>query len=153
MTIEFRAAKAEDVDSMLQCREMDPASPVGYPRAAYFAGEHHPQHALAPRIGYVALTEEGMAGYIAGHLTTRHRCDGEIQYLFVASAYRRAGIAKALVGLLGRWFVEQGAFKICVNVDLESPPAKPFYCALGAAPLASDKPYWYVWPDARVLNA
>jgi hypothetical protein len=44
--------------------------------AAPFDGKHHPQEALYPRIGHVALVGEAVIGYIAGHPTTRHfpRC-------------------------------------------------------------------------------
>ena len=34
--------------------------------ARYLAGEHHPQHALPPRIIYVALQGDSLVGYIAG---------------------------------------------------------------------------------------
>ncbi|MGH9347263.1 MAG: GNAT family N-acetyltransferase [Vicinamibacterales bacterium] len=56
---------------------------------AYFNGQHHPQQALLPRTGYVALNGDQVIGYIAGHRTNRHGCAAEVQYLFVAPAYRR----------------------------------------------------------------
>ncbi len=150
--IVFRVATPTDAAAMIECREQDPASPVGHPKLAYFTGEHHPQKALGPRIGFAGFDGETIVGYIAGHLTTRFGLDGEIQYLFVAPAYRRRGIATALVRLLGDWFVAQGAAKICVNADLGSPPAEPFYQAMGGVPLAPDQRYWYVWQDAAVLR-
>jgi GNAT superfamily N-acetyltransferase len=45
------------------------------------------------------LAGDAVVGYIAGHRTTRHHCAGEVQYLFVAPAYRRRGVATALLGL------------------------------------------------------
>ena len=42
--------------------------------AAYFNGQHHPQQALLPRVGYVALAGDAVIGYIAGNRTTRHAC-------------------------------------------------------------------------------
>src|ERR1700733_14801497 len=79
---------------MEQCRGLDAARQVGYPCVAYFTGDHHPQQALLPRIGYVAIDGSEMAGYIAGHLTERLGCDGEIKYMFVAPAYRRRGLRR-----------------------------------------------------------
>src|SRR5689334_7739091 len=75
--------------------------------AAYFRGEHHPQCALMPRTGYVAVASSVIIGYIAGHLSTRHGCDGEVQYLFVAPEFRRLGVAADLLRQLAAWFQEQ----------------------------------------------
>jgi GNAT superfamily N-acetyltransferase len=142
---QFREATTVDVPAMAQCRLADPAAGAADPRmAAYFDGRHHPQHALLPRVGYVALADGAVIGYIAGHRTTRHDCDGEMQYLFVAPAYRRRGIAMALLRLLARWFREHGARRVCANVDTVSPGAQPFYVASGASPLSE---YWYAWED------
>jgi len=56
---------------------------------AYFNGQHHPQQALLPRAGYVALDGDQVIGYIAGHRTNRHGCQGEVQYLFVERRLQR----------------------------------------------------------------
>ena len=113
--------------------------------AAYFDGKHHPQNALAPRVGYVATVNHLIVGYIAGHLTTRHGCAGEVQYLFVSPKFRRRGIATKLLRLLAEWFQAEGVRKVCVALANDSPPeAKPFYDKLGATPL---KKYWYAWKD------
>ena len=134
---------------MAECRLTDPTAGPGDARMAdYFAGKHHPQQARAPRIGYVATGEDRVVGYIAGHLTRRYECDGELQYLFVAPADRRAGIAGELVSRLFQWFVTQGAYKICVNVEPENQPARAFYRRWGAEEMSR---YWYVWPDIRIL--
>ena len=86
--ISFRVATGADIAEMALCRLTDPAAGPGDPRmTAYFNGQHHPQRALAPRTGYVALIDATVVGYIAGHLTTRHECAGEVQYLFVAPAH------------------------------------------------------------------
>ena len=117
--------------------------------AAYFRGEHHPQQALLPRVGFVASEGDALIGYIAGHRTTRHGCAGEVQYLFVAPAYRRRGVATALLKLLALWFREQSARRVCVCVDADSPAAQPFYDAAGASSL---KKFWRVWEDIGVLT-
>src|SRR2546422_9589774 len=92
--VQYRQATTADVRGMAQCRLADPAAGVADPRmAAYLDGHHHPQQALPPRVAFVALVGTAVVGYIAGHLTRRYQCDGELQYLFVAPQYRRTGIA------------------------------------------------------------
>lgn len=39
-------------------------------------------------------------------------------------------------------FVEQGAARVCVNVDVESPGAHEFYTSMAATDLG---PYWMEW--------
>src|SRR5262245_55973170 len=129
---QFRIATSADVAGMGHCRLMAPAAGAAAPRlAAYLNGTLPLKQALPPRIGYVALAADSVVGYIAGHLTTRHACAGEVQYLFVAPAHRRRGVATALVRLLAGWFREQGATKVCVCVDADSPAAQPLYRSLG----------------------
>lgn len=129
---------------MLLCRQNDPGDPR---MAAYFDGRHHPQQALPQRVGYVAMEGGAVVGYIAGHLTTRNQCDGEVQYLFVASSYRRRGIATNLLHLLAEWFVKQSARKVCVAIARDSPvEARPFVESVGAVPLQRN---WHGWNDIR----
>jgi hypothetical protein len=47
----------------------------------YMRGEHDPQKALKPRMLYVALQNSAVVGLIAGHLTRRYECDGELQWI------------------------------------------------------------------------
>jgi len=144
--LQFRAATADDVPAMAACRRLDPSAEPADPRmSAYFEGRQHPQQALLPRTGFVAFDGAQMIGYIAGHLTTRHGCEGEIQSLFVAPSHRRHGAGTALVRLLADWFVSHNARKICVPIADDTPvEARPFYEHLGAAPL---RKYWYAWTD------
>ena len=144
--VTFRAATSADVPAMVQCRLADPAAGPADPRMApYLDGRHHPQQALLPRSAYVALVGDQVIGYIAGHRTTRHGCEGEVQYLYVAPAFRRRGVGTALLGRLAEWFRGHGVEKVCVGVANDSPPeAKPFVERAGAAPL---KKHWYAWED------
>ena len=145
--IQFREANAVDVPAMMLCHPADEAADTRM--AAYFAGNHHPQQALAPRVGYVATADEIVVGYIAGHRTTRHGCAGELQYFFVSPKFRRRGIATKLIRLLAQWFRAQGVDSVCVALAGDSPPqAKPFCESVGATPL---KKYWYVWPNIGTL--
>jgi GNAT superfamily N-acetyltransferase len=112
--------------------------------AAYLDGLHHPRAALAPRIAFVSVDGARVIAYIAAHATTRSGCAGEGQYLYVNPAYRRSGVARRLLDLVARWFHARDIRRVCVNADIESEGAVPFYTALGATPL---NPHWYVWDD------
>jgi GNAT superfamily N-acetyltransferase len=132
----YREVTATDVPEMARCRLLDPAAdPADERMVANFDGRHHPQQALAPRVGYVAVGPPGMVGYIAGHLSRRFNCDGELQYLFVSWTYRRQGVARDLVAHLAAWFARHRASYVCVNVNSQSPAARPFYLSLGATDL------------------
>ena len=150
-SVRFREATSADATAMAQCRLTDPTDGgAADPRiAAYLDCHHHPQQALVPRVGYLALDNDTVVGYIAGHLTTRHGCSGELQYLFVTLSYRRRGIATALLRLLAEWFLAQGAQRICVAIAGDSPvEAKPFCENFGAAPL---RKYWHAWEDIGAI--
>ena len=145
--VHFREASSSDVPAMARCRLTDPTdNGAADPRmAAYFDAQHHPEQALPPRVGYVALHDAEIIGYIAGHRTTRNGCSGELQYLFVAPAHRRQGIGTALLRLLAEWFRAQSTHRVCVSLAADSPPEyQPFGEALGASPL---KKNWYFWED------
>lgn len=152
MDIEIREATAADVSAMHACRAGDAAAgPADRRMAAYLAGEHHPQQARLPRTGYVAEANGEVVGYIAGHLTTRHGCDGEVQYLYVAPAHRRHGVAFALLQHLAKWFEAHDARKICVALAGDSPAeAQPFLASAGASPL---RKHWYGWEDIGKMTS
>jgi GNAT superfamily N-acetyltransferase len=126
------------------------AGPADERMAAYLEGRHHPQQALSPRAAWIATEGAETIGYVAGHLTHRFGCDGELQYLYVAPPYRRNGVARALVTHLAAWFAEQGARRVCVNVDTDSPGAQQFYASLGAEEV---RPHWMAWRDIGSLKA
>lgn len=147
--LQFREALVTDVTAMALCNASDSDAGRADPRmAAYFEGRHHPQQALPERVGYIALANDVVVGYIAGHRTTRHGCAGEVQYLFVSGAFRRRGIGTTLMRLLADWFQAHGAQKVCVAVADDSPPeARPFFESVGASPF---KKHWYAWQDIEV---
>lgn len=116
--------------------------------ARYLAGEHHPRQALIPRVMYVALEGDRPVGYVAGHLTRRYACDGELQWIYVAPEHRGSGVAAELLCLLAAWFAGRGASRVCVDVDPANTPARRFYRRHGAGDL---NPYWLVWEDIGVV--
>ena len=145
----IRVATSADSSAMAQCRLSDPDAGPPDPRvAAYFDGRHHPHRSLRPRVGFVALDAGTVVGYIAGHLTTRFEHQGEVQYLFVALEYRRQGLATTLLQHLAAWFRDHDAMRVCVDVNLDSPSAAPFYERLGAR---SFRPHWWGWEDINAV--
>ena len=147
--IRYREASSGDVPAMERSRAADQdAGPADDRMAAYLEGRHHPQQALGPRTAFIALMGEEVVGYIAGHATTRYGCAGEVQYLYVSPHVRRRRIAATLLRLLAEWFRERAIRRVCVNANVESAGAVPFYVACGADPLNR---FWYVWDDIGSL--
>lgn len=143
--VTYRRANIDDVPAILRSRLADPDWGPADPRtASYLQGTHHPQRALHPRALFVALQMQTVVGYIAGHQTERYACDGELQYLWVAIQHRRRGVASKLFELLVRWFKDQGASRICVDVLPDNLAARSFYSRHGAVEL---NPHWLIWND------
>ena len=114
----------------------------------YLDGELHPQHALMLRVSYSALEGDSLVGFIAGHLTSRFACDGELEWINVIRERRGTAVAWELLRLLAAWFVAQSAFRICVDVDPANTTARHFYMKHGAEDL---NPHWLVWNDIKVV--
>lgn len=114
----------------------------------YLRGEHHPQHALAPRAAWVAVAGDTVQGFVAGHLTRRFGCDGELEWIHVIPEWRGRGIADRLLDVMLDWFAEQCAARICVNVEPDNAAARGLYAKHGAEPMSQ---YWMVWKPERKL--
>ncbi len=112
----------------------------------YFRVEHSPQLGLPDRAGFVAINGETLVGFVAGHLTTRFGCDGELQWINVLAEHRGKGIADALMHTVLDWFRQQNAFRVCVNVEPDNAAARALYARHGAVPLSQ---YWMIWEDQR----
>ena len=116
---------------------------------AYLRSESFPQEALALRTAWVAEHGEQIVGFVAGHLTRRFDCDGELEWINVAREYRGARIASRLMAVMLDWFVQQNAPRVCVNVALQNATARALYAKHGAVEL---KPHWMVWGDVRQVR-
>jgi GNAT superfamily N-acetyltransferase len=114
--------------------------------AGYLACTVNPQKALQPRIIYVAHEDNVIIGFIAGHLSHRFECDGELEWIDVIQEYRNAGIASELVKILARWFIDYNCFTICVDPGNEI--ARHFYKKNGAELLNE---HWLFWKDIRMI--
>jgi ribosomal protein S18 acetylase RimI-like enzyme len=144
-TVLVRPARAEDVPAMARLRAAS-----GWDGGAgestmrrYLSGEHHPQQARASRAAFLAESADQLVGFIAGHLTTRFGCEGELQWLLVAPAHRGGPAAAALLAALAAWFEAAGAARVCVNVAPKNIQGRRFYARHGAEELSE---YWMVWP-------
>jgi len=115
----------------------------------YLTAELHPREALAARIAYVCVDGDRVAGLIAGHLSRRLGCDGELEWVSVRPEYRGQKIASRLFRVLAEWFRTQGAIRICVDVEPANRVARAFYASHGAEDL---KPHWMVWKDIRSVE-
>lgn len=148
----YRPATLLDVSAMAQLRSehWGKAPDWEHRIASYLSGELHPRHALLPRIAIVAEQNDEIIGFIAGHLTRRYKCDGELEWINVAEPQRGQGVASELLHHLAEWFVENGARRVCVDVQPRNADAREFYTRHGAERLNE---HWMLWTDiARALS-
>ena len=147
--ISFREATFNDIPFLarLRAQTWETEEFWTYRIAAYLDGSSNPQKALKPRIAFVALENEIIVGFTAGHLTKRYHCDGELEWIDVDENHRKKGIGSQLVKVLAHWFVENKAYKICV--DPGNDLARKFYRQNGAVELNA---HWMVWEDVRGLS-
>jgi GNAT superfamily N-acetyltransferase len=108
----------------------------------YFNGES-PVTAKPERIVFKALRNGKIIGFIAGHLTTRHDKDAEIQNFYVLKDEQRKSIGSLLLDNLLTWLKRQGAKSLCVGIAPENPYQK-FYIKYGGLHL---NPHWIYWDD------
>lgn len=154
MTI--RAATPGDIPAMAAIRAVEWQTPRFWEEriGGYLAGTYHPQQALAERAVFVAEAAgpEGrgaeVVGFVAGHRTRRFECDGELQWINTAKSHQGQGIAGQLLLAQAGWFVEQAAYRVCVNVAQENDAARSLYTHRGAQPFGD---FWMLWPDIRIL--
>ncbi|MFZ1112424.1 MAG: GNAT family N-acetyltransferase [Candidatus Acidiferrales bacterium] len=149
-TITCREAEKSDISAMARIRAAEWESEEYWRNriTAYLAGELHPQQALKPRVSYVSCEGDFLVGFIAGHLTRRYSCDGELEWINVIPERRGSGIASELLRSLAGWFVAQKALRICVDVQPTNIAARRFYARHGAEEL---NPHWLVWKDINVV--
>ena len=148
--IEYREARDTDFEQLAAIRAADWGSEQYWRDRirGYASGTANPQQALAPRVIYVAAEDSRIVGFIAGHLTRRFDCDGELEWINVTAERRRTGLAGELLRVLAVWFSSQNAERVCVDADPENPGARAFYRKHGAEDL---NPHWLVWPDITKL--
>ena len=142
----FRLLAPADIPAMAEIRAGDWGT-ADYWRERierYLDNSSSPGQALQDRVAYVCLDGERVVGLVAGHLTRRFGCDGELQWISVRPEFRRHGVASGLFRRMAEWFVEHGARRICVDVEPSNETARRFYARHGAEDF---KPSWMLWKD------
>jgi GNAT superfamily N-acetyltransferase len=148
--VQYRRATTDDINAMAQIRAAVWGD-VDYwvnRISGYMNGTSHAQKSLMQRIVFVAVENEIIVGFIAGHLTTRFECDGELEWINIISLHQKKGIAFALLQLLAKWFIENNSIIICVNAEPSNTAAQHFYKQNGAKPVNE---YWLVWDDISIV--
>jgi ribosomal protein S18 acetylase RimI-like enzyme len=148
--LEYRRATLADVPALAAIRAAEWETQAYWEDRirGYMLGEKNPQKALPQRVVIVAARADGVAGFIAGHLTRRFDCDSELQWIDVVDGARRQGIATELLRKLARWFVEQGARRVCVDVDPANAAGRAFYGRHGAVAMNT---HWLAWDDITTV--
>ena len=142
----IRLANPEDVAAMARLRTITWGTvPYWEERIRnYMVGSSQTQEARPERTLFVVAQNRKIMGLIAGHLTSRFGCEGELQWIDVEPSFRGQGVSLQLFVHLATWFAEHSARRVCVDVDPKNEAARRFYARHGAIPL---KPHWMVWED------
>lgn len=114
----------------------------------YLAGELDPKFALKPRVSYTCCEAKSIIGFIAGHLTTRHSYEGELEWINVLPEKRRSGSRESY---FVRWQNGSSYKTPCGSAwtsNLSNMIARRFYSRSGAENL---KPHWMVRNDIAVV--
>ena len=144
----YRRARQSDIPAVAEIRAGDWGTEEYWRQRIlqYLAHELNPREALPPRVAFVCVTREKIVGFIAGHLTRRFGCDGELEWISVRPEFRSRGAGFGLLCQLAQWFAAHHAKHICVDVAPSNLTARSFYARHGAEDL---KPHWMVWRDIR----
>jgi ribosomal protein S18 acetylase RimI-like enzyme len=147
--VTIRRAEERDIPAMAAIRAAEWETQEYWERRIgnYLRGAIAAQHALPGYAAFVADLDGAVVGFIAGHRTTRHGCQGELEWIDVVQAQRRQGIAGQMVVRLAAWFIEQQALRVCIDVQPKNLVARGLYAKFGARPL---NPHWMIWDDVRV---
>ena len=146
--VQFRRAEKEDIPALARMRAAEWETEAYWQNriAAYREGNSNPLQALEPRAVFVALDGEALVGFVAGHLTCRLVCTGELEWIDVVATHRSKALGSALLRVMAAWFVEQKAIHVCV--DPGNATARSFYVRNGAIALNA---HWMVWLDIGKL--
>jgi len=144
----YRQASISDIPYLAKIRAGNSATEEHWTNriTGYHNGTVNPQKAEQSRIIFISSHNDKIIGFIAGHLTKRFDCDGELQWIDVMAEYRRSGIASELLKELAKWFINQKSYKVCI--DPGNDEARKFYQKNGATNLND---HWMYWADIRQI--
>jgi ribosomal protein S18 acetylase RimI-like enzyme len=145
----FRKSSTSDIPFLAKIRARNSATEEYWTNriTGYNNGTINPQKAEPSRIIFIASHIDEIIGFIAGHLTKRYDCDGELQWIDVLTEYRRLGLASKLLKELANWFINHKCYKICV--DPGNDDARKFYSKSGATNLNE---HWMYWADITKIK-
>lgn len=115
--------------------------------AGYMTGESSPQHARPERVVFKACLRDEIVGFIAGHLTTRHERDAEIQACHVRAEYQHLGVDERLLLRFLTWARQREARSLCAEVAPDSRYRELF----GRYQGRDLGRHWICWDDAGLL--
>ena len=89
-TIQYREARESDISALARIRAAEWETEEYWRKriAGYISGQVHPQKALMPRVVYVAVEDDQVIGFVAGHLTRRFECEGELEWVDVIRTHQ-----------------------------------------------------------------
>jgi GNAT superfamily N-acetyltransferase len=107
-TVHYREGNKSDISAMARIRASEWGTEEYWIKriTGYIDCELHPQKALMPRIIFVAGQSGSLIGLVAGHLTRRYDCEGELEWINVIPEHRGDGTASELLRLLAGWFFQ-----------------------------------------------
>lgn len=149
--VQYRAATARDVAEIARVCAQNGEN-ESYWRAridGYLSLEFNPHQSTVQRLVYVAVQEQTIIGFIAGHLTKRNDYPGQVQWIMIAETFRRSGIASELLTILAGWFSEHHAIGVRTDIDPGNPSAEMFYRHHHASGINK---YWLYWDDIRIVR-
>lgn len=146
LSFHFRTAVISDIHALAEIRAANSYDyAYWYERIEqYFQGVKSPQFAHDSRAIFVATYEDKIVSFVAGHLSSRFNCEGELQWIDTLEPYRDMGIASKLIKLMAGWFSYHHANKICV--DPGNIEARKFYERNHAVSLND---HWMCWHNIR----
>lgn len=148
-SVVYREVEREDLPALAEIRAADWGTGEFWTGrlAGYLDGTYNPLDSLVPRVVYTALKDSRPIGFIAGHLTHRYNCEGELQWISVLAEHRGLGIASRLFQNLAGWFVANNVVRVCINCDMDNEHLVNFLSRHGAMPLNR---HWLIWSDIRM---
>jgi GNAT superfamily N-acetyltransferase len=150
MPISIQPAAESDIPALAKLRAQECESESYWNRriTAYLHRDHSSRQAHAERAIFTATENKCVVGFVAGHLTRRYGCDGELEWINVDRAFRRQGVATLLLPAMWAWFLQHRVLRVCVDVTPENTVARRFYAKHGARPL---HPHWMAWDDIHQI--
>ncbi|HVG28018.1 MAG TPA: GNAT family N-acetyltransferase [Acidobacteriaceae bacterium] len=134
--ITIEPATLNDLPALCRLRAEYQGHPLEWePRiAAYMIGQLTPAFGLEPRAVFVAVQDNEVVGFIAGHLSRRFNCQGEIYWLNVQADRRGLRIADRLLAALVAWFAGHNARSLCIEVPPSNDSARKLLARHNAHP-------------------